>query len=87
MRDFFFPSFFAICICIYTLFFPSSLLADFKENAIMNLSTKNNTRTMKKLTNNSVKNITSKIHGQGLFIYLFLHTTNEMKKERKEKSK
>ena len=74
-------------IHMYTLFFhPLSPSEDFQENAVLNLSTMNNTKIMKNFMNNSIRNITSKIHDHDLFVITFLHTTNQRKKKRKEES-
>ena len=59
------------------------VLANFKGNTIVILSTRNTTRIVKNLLNSSIKNIASKILGHDLFVYFFTYTTNE--KKRKEK--
>ena len=61
-------------------------LEDFKRNAVMNISTMNITRVIKNLINNSIKNITFKIHGHGCFVLKKI-TYNQWKKKVKERKK
>ena len=67
-------------ICI---FFSSSPLADFKGNAIMNLSTMNNPRIMTISINYFMNNIASKIHENSLVAWIFLYASHE-RERRKE---
>ena len=63
-----------IYISIHCFRFLSPSLADFKGNAIMNLSTINNTKIMKNsIKKNSIKSFASKIHDHGLFKYFFTY--------------